>query len=864
MRDYYIAWDDLKKVFEKKKRTLLRLSLLGSIFLFLNFLFIPPRYEASATFKQGIPRVEQGVDFKNFIRSFSSTGSEETTAYLILSRAVLTKTIEELGLQAEVKMDTRLKTIRNNLLTELGLKTPDHDGFTFKNVSYEGEKTISSDLRFTSLHTFEIDGLKGKVCEPVSFQGVTFTLSKVPHSLKLNKNYRITFHPRRGMVQELRRNIGIKRLQEDKNILLLQFAHKNRHLAADLINTLMSKYEEFLIEENKTVIGAQIKYLEKRQDELGAKLDLDMKEHVALMKQNFMKHGFLGVQKEIESLLQPLQSYRGRVDNIDVEMEGLKKRMIEKTSIPVEAHPKLVEKFGQQFAHQIEDLRSILQKIGTEDSLPTSVLEQVWHYEQPPSNKEQLSSHVHFLIEHLTLRQKNLEESCQYIEKLETDFRGMTIEAARRLFGEYCQQLDNLQAQLKQVIFFRDHLHKPDFEISTLSNLLTDSVTEFLIQKAGKIEAELCDSINRSSKEHHRLKEALIIQKRFLESHLSQILELGKIRIQLIQEKIASLYTVMKDLLFKEKDVLEYKISQLKNTLQEIPELWHLDKRLQFKADLTQGMMEGLTNIAETKNLSRHLYQVESKPLDLAESPLQPKSPLIFFKTLGGGILIGMIFYLFFLFLEFIKGLPTSLSTVFHMGGHISGSLSSREIPFDNIPDQDLQTVRKLASFLLERKKDKPTVVALLSKKDSEFCFNLAHLLQFHNQKISIIDCDMDRIVHVEDQPGLWQYLNHAVSEAPFRHRNECDYLPAGGTTQHTHEYLARPEFIELLQLRRNDDFIFLKRQVALDSIDALQMTQLSDLAIITLHDEPQKILIPFIQLPRQKQNFDVTFTAYV
>ena len=35
--------------------------------------------------------------------------------------------------------------------------------------------------------------------------------------------------------------------------------------------------------------------------------------------------------------------------------------------------------------------------------------------------------------------------------------------------------------------------------------------------------------------------------------------------------------------------------------MQELPELWHLDKRLKFKAELTRGMMEGLTHIAGIK-----------------------------------------------------------------------------------------------------------------------------------------------------------------------------------------------------------------------------------------------------------------------
>ncbi len=186
-----------------------------------------------------------------------------------------------------------------------------------------------------------------------------------------------------------------------------------------------------------------------------------------------------------------------------------------------------------------------------------------------------------------------------------------------------------------------------NFEISTLSNILNDSVTQQLVQKSSELSGQLCDLINRSGREHERLKEALAIQKRFLESHLSQTLELGKIRIQLIKEKISSLYDVMKDLLQKEKSVLENKIEELKVAMQELPELWHLDKRLKFKAELTKGMMEGLTHIAESKNLSRHLYQVESKPLDSALPPFAPQSPHLLIKCFGGAIVLAALFLCF-------------------------------------------------------------------------------------------------------------------------------------------------------------------------------------------------------------------------
>ena len=440
----------------------------------------------------------------------------------------------------------------------------------------------------------------------------------------------------------------------------------------------------------------------------------------------------------------------------------------------------------------------------------------------------------------------------------------MTLEAARGLFQQYCRQLDDLHAQLKQVIFFRDHLNEPHFEISTLSNILNDSVTQQLVQKSSELSGQLCDVINRSGKEHERLKETLAVQKKFLESHLSQTLDLGKIRIQLIKEKIGSLYEVMKDLLQKEKGVLENKIEELKLAMQELPELWHLDKRLKFKAQLTKGMMEGLTQIAESKNLSRHLYQVESKPLDSALTPLAPQSPHLLIKSIGGALSFAALFYAFVLIHALIKGMPISLTTLRLMGGHTSGTFTQNaHIPFNQLADHDLETLRAMTAFLLERKKE-GSVVGLLSQKGSGFCFNLCQVLSLHHQKVLIIDCNFDGIASPQDQPGLWQYLNHTTADLPIRHEKNYDLLTSGGTTRHSVELMSSPIFSQILaECKTRYDFVFLLRQASLTSQDAGQILQLSNLAIITAHEESQDVLKPYLQWSRQKEKFCATFAEH-
>ncbi|MBS0649414.1 MAG: hypothetical protein JSS10_09370 [Verrucomicrobia bacterium] len=879
MDDIYISWDDLQRIFQKKKRKIIRAALLGGLFSLAYFLFTPPTFQASATFKQASSRPESGFDLKKLARSLSGSPSEASTTPLMLSRTVLAKTVEELGLQARISrqgsLTKKFLACRDNLLAELSRDLPLREEFQFKNVSYEREKPCQLFLRFSSPDSFEILDRdhktlgSGLLHQKVACDGLSFILTQTPGALKIGTLYPLSILPCQSVIQEVKSRVSVKPLKEDKNILAISFRDSHPQKAAVFVNTLMKKYEEFLIEENKTVLGAQLKYLDQRQNELNAKLDADIKDHVAMLKKSLVDQGFMGVEQEMDSILEPLQIYRTRLNEIEVETAGLEQRLSQ-TDSPADSSFKLAQQFGKNLAEQMENVSLLLQKVEKNEPLDSSALAAIFkdrleraHPTDDPK-KEELTAHLQTLMQHLSLRQKNLQESSAYLDKIESDFSGMTLEASRELFQQYCRQLDDLQAQLKQVVFFRDHLHEPHFEISTLSNVLNDAVTQQLVQKSSELEGQLCDLITRSGKEHDRLKETLAIQKRFLESHLSQTLELGKIRIQLFKEKIGSLYKVMKDLLQKEKAVLENKIADLKAKMQEVPELWHMDKRLKFKAELTKGMMEGLTQIAESKNLSRHLYQVESKPLDAALFSFSPEPPRLLLKGLAGAVGLAALFYLFALIQAAFQGLPASLATLRFMGAHISGAFSSpRAAAFDALSPQDLETLRKIASFLVQRS-EKKLVTTFLSPRGSDFCFHLAHLLALRQQKILIIDCNFDRIVPPGDLPGLWQVLHNSIPQLPLRHEAHYDYLPAGGTTRHGSELLSSDRFTELMaQCREHYDFIFLLRQTSLASQEAQELLHMTDLAVITTEEESQDTLKPYLQWPRQKEKICVTFAQY-
>lgn len=779
--DIYISWEDLKRVILKHSRSIMRAGILGTALGFLYCLFTPLAYQADAVFRQAQSSSDRGFDFRNLLRTFSSGAVDGAAIPLMLSRTVLGKTVEELGLQIQVGLPNR--RLKNNFLAELGKKPSDLDLFEFRQVLYPEEKSQQFYLSFSSPTTFNLLNAhqhiltKGSLNRRVSCETFSFTLVQTPRSLQLKKLYPLTCIPRQQAVGALKSHLKIKPLKDDRNILTIAFQNPCRQRAARVVNTLMAEYEKFLTLQNQIIITEQLGYLRQRQDELSRKLDQEVQDHTLALQKSLASEGFMGIEEEMSAILEPLQNYRQRIGEIEVEMAAL-------------AEPVKKNVLASRIAN---------------------------------------ASYLSSVFASLAARQKALREASAEFE----DFSGMTLPACQELFRTYSHQLDDLQAQMKQVIFFQDHLQEPHFELSTLSNVLTDSVTQKLVQTSTEIEGQLCDTINHSEREHSRLKETLATQKRFLKTHLTQTLELGKIRTQLLQEKLHSLHRVMHHLLQKEKGVLEQKIEELKSRLKSVPELWHLDKRLKFRAELTKGMMEGLTQITESKNLAQHLYQVESRPLDPALVPDAPLPPRIVLKSAAAGASTAFILSLFFLIQAFFKGLPASLATLRLMGARTAGVLPS------------LETLREIATFV--RLQKPPSVISVLGEKSLEACFQLAKLLSFQHHKIIFIDCH-----HSDHSNGLWQYLQNPAAALSLEHHPDYNFLPAGPTNPFNMELLASSRFQELLaQLKNHYDFIFLFKQSSLASQEAVQLLQIADCAIVVTFEESVATLMPYLEKER-------------
>lgn len=601
--EIYISWEDLKKVYLKQRSAIGRLVLYSILLSLLYLLLRPISYQAQATFKQSFASTQEGFDFRNLLRNFSARTHEGSAIPIMLSRTVLGSTVEEIGLQLEIDSSGKLakmgKRLKDNLLAAWGKKPLDRDDFEFRKASYLGDWGRCFYLKFSSPENFDLlDHNRQFLCKGRTHQVTAYE----------------TLH--------------FTLIKTPASLQLGKFYPLTCPSLEQVVTKLRSKILIKPLKDERSILTISFAHPSRQKAALFVNTLMNKYEEFLNLQNYAIIRAQLGY---LEKRQEELQVKWDR--EIQEHTAALQKNLSAEGFLTSEEAATSIFEPLQDFQNRLNEIE--VEIAGLEKKRSSIQGSQLLHQ-----------------FKESVLAAKTLQE----LDKV--DLGAMTLPTCRTLYQSYCHQLDDLHAQMKQVVYFQGHLHEPHFEISTLCNVLTDSVTQQLVHKSTELESRLCDLVNHSSREQERLQETVATHKRFLGAHLTQTLQLGKIRIHLLQEKLHSLQTVMHRLLEQEKTVLESKIGELKNNLQSIPALWQIDKKLKFRAELTKGMMEGLTQITESKNLSQNLYQVESKPLDPALTPYSPLPPQLLFKSTLVGIAVFVLSYLFFSHPRFFPGPP--------------------------------------------------------------------------------------------------------------------------------------------------------------------------------------------------------------
>jgi hypothetical protein len=207
-------------------------------------------------------------------------------------------------------------------------------------------------------------------------------------------------------------------------------------------------------------------------------------------------------------------------------------------------------------------------------------------------------------------------------------------------------------------------------------------------------------------------------------THIEQTAELEKVRA-LVEEKLLSLQTTCLDLIKKEKSLIQEKLKELTAKMEGLPEKWKRESHLQFTKELSMGIIEGISKVVESKNLTHNLFHVDSKPIDRATAPLVPVPSFLFLFSVGGGVLGASLLFLAYLAQGLVSGFPLSFESLKFYGLQSPGPFSDYcHAPLKEINASDLQTLRGIQQWILSQEK-KGMCVALVGGKLPDYSSNL-------------------------------------------------------------------------------------------------------------------------------------------
>ncbi len=491
-------------------------------------------------------------------------------------------------------------------------------------------------------------------------------------------------------------------------------------------------------------------------------------------------------------------------------------------------------------------------------------------------SNQNLKKHMEDYIRALSIKEKTLTDGFYYSNEASPEFEGIDLSTAKSLYVSYNNKLDKVQSEIQHLEFVRAQINDPNFETTSLIAVLQDPISQQIISKISNTSHLLKDEKNISEKEKVRFLSEIALQKSILENHLLEMLGIQQINADLFKHKIRSLQKIRLDRINQrlsildkqkkdhiaarkkaltfEKTLLEKNAQELKHQMHSLPEKWRLENLLKLKVDIGSKMMEALTQIVESKTISQHLHQIQSKPLDTALLPIKPISPNLFLFTLLGALLGFMGAFFYWVCKYVFHGFPLSMETLTSYKKHCSGDISDRcdgkEV--EHISDSDFETLRKAAFFLTEDKKVQ--TASLISGYGPNYSYTLANLLAKRGLNILLIQCTFQARYSQKDMPGILGYINDEVKKAPIRKEKSFDLITTGGTTRFGAEILGSDKFKKILdEFKKNYDLVIINSKALPALAEAKVLQNLVDRSIITVKHETADDLRDYLQTEKSK-----------
>lgn len=348
----------------------------------------PLTYTAEGLYKSSssnsIGRLPQGFEALVNLKSDFIAGGEDCRGYL-LTPPVLQFTVRQIGAQGYIALPQkggRLRRIFQRIKLENALNHyakknrpsssilsskvvvlpqllfPDPPSYLeLTDIAYEGEIYSHFTVHFKDDDHFFIIDKKGNklgngvVDEPFRWELGSFTLRKNKAPSLRNKEFKITWIPMDAAISSLEKGIQIKKDKINPSLIHISYTHRNRHLAAKVVNGVMDGYQQFTKEEGKRKISNQLEYLSTRQAETQSRFEESLDGYRQTIAQCVGEGHFLSLEQELlhvsqsqaqlKSLLAIAKNEIARLASIseaevDAYVEQMQSKSLSNTLLPTE------------------------------------------------------------------------------------------------------------------------------------------------------------------------------------------------------------------------------------------------------------------------------------------------------------------------------------------------------------------------------------------------------------------------------------------------------------------------------------------------------------------------------------------------
>lgn len=499
--------------------------------------------------------------------------------------------------------------------------------------------------------------------------------------------------------------------------------------------------------------------------------------------------------------------------------------------------------------------------------------------------KSNCISYLSHLIHFLDVRQRSIEERLTDQQLPLGEFQGIDLNTAKQLYVSYSKELKELEASAAQNQFLISQINQPDFEISTLSTVLKDPISTQMISDSSRLILSLRDHENRTQREQERIKSTLSIYKEFFVTHIGQELQLLELRqnilkekiqalqstnLALIQERISILENQMAEYISKrlmslkrERGLYENILEEFKKEMSLLPHKWVTEKLIYQQMEINQNMVEEISRLVESKNITNNLETIQSTPIDLPILPLHPRPPHLILFTMVGAVAGSFLGFAWVLGKSIAKGVEASSDNLRLSGKHVSGLLTQDCTSRPDLPmlDNNLDTLRRLIAFFVTEEQPIRTKSAvpsapgktllLLVGKGPIYAQSLAELMAKRGLKILIINLCFDSKDDHEQESGVLQYLEGIVEEPTIISKRAYDVILMGGITRHATELIATSRFSTMIdKLQTRYDWIIVCSNAGILSAEAESLMNRFYNVAVTIAGEPLSQLDAYMHLP--------------